>query len=77
MLILNAANVTPFCALTPRQQSVIRLIADGYRNKQIAHVLSIGISTVETHRMVAMRRAGLQTTADIVRYAIKHGLTRL
>ena len=79
MLILTAANVNtnPACELTPRQQAVVSLIADGCQNKQIAHVLGITIKTVETHRMVAMHRAGLQTTADVVRYAIRHGLAHL
>jgi DNA-binding NarL/FixJ family response regulator len=77
MLILCAANSIPACPLSPRQRSVIRLVADGYRNKQIAHALNISIKTVETHRTHAMGRIGAETTADVVRYAIRHGLTHL
>lgn len=80
MLILTAANVnaSPQAAgLSPRQQAVISLLADGCRNKQVAHILGINIKTVETIRHGAMVRAGLRTTADIVRYAIRTGLAHL
>lgn len=77
MLILTAANAYPPCPLSGRQRDVVARVAAGYQTKQIAHDLGISIKTVETHRHAAMRRAGARNMADIVRYAIRHGLTSL
>ena len=58
--------------LTPREQHVVQLIAEGHTNKQIARMLGIGIKTVETHRASAMRKLHLGSAADLVRYAIRN-----
>jgi DNA-binding NarL/FixJ family response regulator len=60
--------------LTAREKMVLRLIASGFSNKQIADKLSISIKTVETHRTKIMQKLNAHKTADIVRYAIKTGL---
>ena len=49
-------------------------IAEGNVNKQIARLLDISIKTVESHRAAAMRKAGVRTAAEFVRFAIKHNL---
>ena len=62
-------------ALSRRQVQVLRLIAEGDSNKQIAAKLCLSIKTIETHRMQLMRRIGIRGTAGLVRYAIQIGLT--
>jgi DNA-binding NarL/FixJ family response regulator len=58
--------------LAPREKSVVQLIAEGQTNKKIADVLSISLKTVETHRASAMRKLNLDTTAALIRYAIRN-----
>lgn len=60
--------------LSSREKSVIQLIAEGKANKQIADILSISTKTVETHRATAMRKLNLETTAGLIRYAIRNKL---
>jgi DNA-binding NarL/FixJ family response regulator len=58
-------------ALTTREREVVRLIAEGKSNKNIAHLLDISIKTVETHRSASMRKLNVHSTAQLVRYAIR------
>jgi len=61
-------------ALTSREKAVVQLIAEGKTNKQIADILNISTKTVETHRAAAMGKLNLDTTAALIRYAIRNGL---
>ena len=63
--------------LTPRQRTVLQLIAEGKSTKQIALVLKISVKTVESHRTLLTDRLNIHHTAGLVRYAIKAGLIRL
>jgi DNA-binding NarL/FixJ family response regulator len=58
--------------LTARERTIVQLIAEGRTNKEICPILRIGIKTVETHRASALRKLGARSTADLVRYAIRH-----
>jgi DNA-binding NarL/FixJ family response regulator len=60
--------------LTAREKSVVQLIAEGKTNRKIADVLSISLKTVETHRASAMHKLNLDTTAALIRYAIRNKL---
>lgn len=60
--------------LTAREQSVVKLIAEGKTNQQIAELLSISRKTVEAHRSAAMRKLSLDSTISLVRYAIRNRL---
>ncbi|ABK44594.1 two component transcriptional regulator, LuxR family [Magnetococcus marinus MC-1] len=60
--------------LSPREKEVVRLVADGQTNKEIARSLGISPKTVDTHRTRLMRKLNLHTTADVVRYAMRMGL---
>jgi DNA-binding NarL/FixJ family response regulator len=62
-------------ALTPRQREVLRLLADGKRMKEIAAILGLSTRTVETHKYEMMQALGVGSTAELVRYALTHGLT--
>jgi DNA-binding NarL/FixJ family response regulator len=58
--------------LTPREKAVVQLIAEGNTNKTVCTKLGVSLKTIETHRSSAMRKLGLHTTADLVRYAVKN-----
>ncbi|MCP4750666.1 MAG: response regulator transcription factor [Proteobacteria bacterium] len=66
-------NQTP--QLTRRETEILKLIATGLTNKTIAADLHISVKTVETHRTRIMRKLDLHNVAELVRYAIKEGLT--
>jgi len=59
--------------LSPREDQVLRLAAEGLANKNIAAKLNISIRTVEIHRAHLMRKLGIKSTAALVKYAFKHG----
>jgi DNA-binding NarL/FixJ family response regulator len=59
--------------LSERESDVLRLIASGYSNKEIAAQLSLSVKTVEVHKANAMRKLGMTGRIDIVRYAILQG----
>jgi DNA-binding NarL/FixJ family response regulator len=63
--------------LTPRQRQIVKLVAEGNSNKRIAHILKIGVKTVETHRSEAMRRIGAKSSADLTLYAARNELVQL
>jgi DNA-binding NarL/FixJ family response regulator len=58
--------------LTPREREIIQLIAEGKRSKQIGASLCISPKTAETHRANLMRKLGLHTTPELVRYAMRN-----
>jgi DNA-binding NarL/FixJ family response regulator len=60
--------------LTDREREVLQLIAEGRSNKEVATLLDLGVSTVETHRANLMQKLGLHNTAEIVLYAVRKGL---
>ncbi|MFC1813915.1 response regulator [Thermodesulfobacteriota bacterium] len=60
--------------LTPREQEVMRLLAEGLSSKSIAEKLYISPKTVENHRANIMNKLGLHSTIELVRYAAKIGL---
>jgi DNA-binding NarL/FixJ family response regulator len=70
---LNKQN-RPGGLLTSREQNVVQLIAEGHTNKAISSVLKLSVKTVETHRASAMRKLGMSSTAELVRYAIRKKL---
>lgn len=60
--------------LTPREREVVKLVAEGYTNKQIAGTLVISEKTVERHRANILEKLGMRDRVDLTRYAIRHGL---
>ncbi len=64
----------PFGRLTARQREVLQLVAEGLCNKEIAARLDVSPKTVEFHKSKLVQALGLSTTADLVKYAIRHGL---
>jgi len=71
--MLGAAGVED-TTLTPRERETVQLIAEGKSNKEIAEVFGISVKTVETHRAAIMRKLHLDSSASLVRYAIRNGI---
>lgn len=61
-------------AVTNRERDVVRLLARGSSNKEVANSLGISIRTAETHRATLMRKLGLDSLAALVRYAIRNNI---
>jgi two-component system response regulator NreC len=57
--------------LTDREKEVLQLLAEGRSNKEVATLLDLGVSTVETHRANLMQKLSLHNTAEIVLYAVR------
>ena len=62
--------------LTDREKEVLQLLAEGRSNKEVAALLDVGLSTVETHRANLMQKLNLHSTAEIVLYAMRKRLIR-
>jgi len=58
--------------LTQRERDVLRHIADGHANKQIAHALGLSVRTVETHRLNIKRKLGIDGQAELIKYAVEN-----
>lgn len=57
---------------TSREREIIQLLAEGKSNKEVAAVLGISVKTAETHRAAVMRKLGLHSVSELVRYAIRN-----
>jgi DNA-binding NarL/FixJ family response regulator len=60
--------------LTPRQREVLQLLAEGKSHKEVANVLNISVKTAEYHKYAILDKLGLKTNAELVQYAIRHGI---
>jgi DNA-binding NarL/FixJ family response regulator len=68
----NRKSAVPNGKLTAREREIARLVAEGKSNKETATMLGISVRTTETHRAALMRKLGLDSLADLVRYAIRN-----
>ena len=59
--------------LSMREQDILACLARGQSSKQIARVLDLSVRTVESHRQNIRRKLGLETQADLIKYAVEHG----
>lgn len=64
----------PIDRLTSREREVLQLVAEGKANKEIATLLNISVYTVEAHRSRIMEKLNLQSSGELVRFAIRNGL---
>ena len=67
----------PLGSLTPRQREVLQLLAEGSSAKEIGASLGISTRTVEFHKYQMMETLGIHTSAEMIHFAIKHGLVEL
>jgi DNA-binding NarL/FixJ family response regulator len=63
--------------LTFRERKIVQLLSDGKTNKDVSAHLHISVKTVEAHRSAIMRKLGFKSISELVRYAIRNGLTQL
>jgi len=73
----ESATSDPYDTLTSREREVFQLAAEGNNNAEIAARLSISPRTAEAHRASIMRKLGLHTQADLIRYALRRGIIAL
>ena len=59
-------------SLTARQREIVQLLAEGKSSKELALVLAISVKTAETHRVNIMRRLGMHSVSQLVRFAVKN-----
>jgi two-component system, NarL family, response regulator NreC len=74
---LATADVLEFSALSPREREVLQLLAEGKTTREIATLLCVSIKTVETHRQQIMGKLNVRSVAELIKYAIREGLTSL
>jgi DNA-binding NarL/FixJ family response regulator len=67
----------PAAKLTPRQREILQLLAEGRSAKEIAETLAISPRTVEFHKYQMMETLGLHHSAELVHFAIKHGIVAI
>jgi DNA-binding NarL/FixJ family response regulator len=70
---MSTGDVTSKPSLSPREEQVLRLVALGHSNKEIAATLGVSVKTIEAHKANAAQKLGLPTRADVVRYAHMRG----
>ena len=71
----RAGGATPLDRLTVREREILRRIAEGATNKDVAAELSLSVHTVDAHRGNIMKKLDLHSAGEIVRFAMRHGLT--
>lgn len=69
-----ANNEPPIEQLTPREIGVLRLLAQGYTNRQVAEALHLSVRTVESHRSNLTSKLGMHSRLELIRYAQERGL---
>ena len=67
-------HADPVETITPRQREILELLAEGKSAKEIASALGLSARTVEDHKYRLMESLGIDTTAALIRFAIRHGL---
>ncbi|MEE9282032.1 MAG: response regulator transcription factor [Myxococcota bacterium] len=70
-------DADPLRKLTPRQREVLQLLAEGRSAKEIAAVLNVSRRTAEFHKYRMMEELGIRTSAELIRFAIRHGVVSL
>jgi DNA-binding CsgD family transcriptional regulator len=66
----------PEVPLTPREQQVLQLIAEGKSTKEVAALLKMSYKTADSHRTRAMKKLDIHETASLVRYAVRKGIVQ-
>ena len=64
-------------ALTDRERTVLELLADGKSAKEIAEIIEMSVKTVDARRRRIMQKLGIESIAELVKYAIRLGITTI
>ena len=70
----TVATEDPYDSLTDRERQVLKLVAEGRSNKEVAAALDISVKTAMTHREHVMKKLGLHNRTDLTRFAIRRGV---
>jgi DNA-binding NarL/FixJ family response regulator len=73
----SGAATDPYDTLTDREKQVLKLVAEGRSNKEVAEVLGISVKTAMSHREHVMEKLGVHNRTELVRFAIKKGVIRV
>ena len=73
----TAQPADPVAALTPRQREILQLVAEGRSTKEIGSELDISPRTVEFHKYQLMNALKLQSSAELIHFAIKNGIVSI
>ena len=68
---------SPLESLSQRERAILQHIVDGHSNPETARLLNISVKTVETYRSRMMQKLGLKNVAELVKFAVGHGLTQI
>jgi len=71
---VNSNRDDAWARLTPRQREVLQLLAEGKSHKEIAAILNISVKTAEYHKYAITEALGIKTNAELVQYALRHGI---
>lgn len=75
--LLSKGNQSAVSVLSAREQEVLKFIAEGKSTKEIAAHLGVSVKTIETHRLNIMEKLGIKNMAELVKYAIRQGISSL
>lgn len=75
-VFLTRAAHLPTDGLTPRQREVVQLLAEGRLMKEVADILGVTLRTIAFHKYSIMKQLGVKSSAELVQYAVQHGLIR-
>lgn len=70
----NSSREDVWARLTGRQREVLQLLAEGKSHKEVASILNVSVKTAEYHKYAILHALGLKTNAELVQYAIRHGI---
>jgi DNA-binding NarL/FixJ family response regulator len=73
----SGAAADPYDTLTDREKQVLKLVAEGRSNKEVAEVLGISVKTAMSHREHVMEKLGVHNRTELVRFALKKGVIRV
>lgn len=76
-LVKASEEADPLSILSPREREVVQLIVEGYPSAEIARVLSLATSTVDTYRARIMQKLQITTLSELIKFAIQNGLIQL
>ena len=70
----GGAEASPVQSLSDRELQVLKLLAEGNTGREIGQLLHLSVKTVDTYRARVLTKLGLETTSDLIRFAIRHGV---
>jgi DNA-binding NarL/FixJ family response regulator len=73
----GSAAPDPYDTLTDREKQVLKLVAEGHSNKEVADLLGISVKTAMSHREHIMDKLALHSRTELIRFAIRHGIIRV